>query len=310
MSTAIYFGKVNLISQEINEVLEKRNSLSLILENTLAALKDGSKYIYERILKVDDGIQTEEIEYSLSVKNKDEESIHGFLYKKSFIHYKEFNKYTGTLEPRKIANTEGIEFYYDAFKERIGYQRSQRFGYKEVLEAFQGILNSACEAAKLNYKYTVTQYNKGIDLSDIKKEINESGGIQTLNVKYQIPNPDSDILEALQNDSEKTIAEFENANLSSKSVIYQSYAKKGLNIDSEMINNELNNIETMHSHIDAKRAMQCGYVVVETTSVDGVKRSSTDSHPLIKTIEHDYEFKDAAKNTILALSAHNISVEC
>ena len=82
MSTAIYFGKVNLISQEINEVLEKRNSLSLILENTLAALKDGSKYIYERILKVNDSVQTEEIEYSLSVKNKDEESIHGFLYKK------------------------------------------------------------------------------------------------------------------------------------------------------------------------------------------------------------------------------------
>ena len=48
----------------------------------MAALNDGSKYIYERILKVDDGVQTEEIEYSLSVKNKDEESIHGFLYKK------------------------------------------------------------------------------------------------------------------------------------------------------------------------------------------------------------------------------------
>lgn len=49
----------------------------------------------------------------------------------------------------------------------VGYQRTQRFGYKEFLYGFQGILNAACENSNLDYSFTVNLYNEGLDINDI-----------------------------------------------------------------------------------------------------------------------------------------------
>lgn len=308
MSIALYFAKVNLVSHQINEVLEARIPFRPILQSVMNSIENGLVYKYDRPIKVDGEFHTEKIEYSISIRDKKDDVIEGFLYKKSFIHYKTYNESTKELDSKKITSTEGVLFYYDVFREMVAYQRTLRFGYKEVLNAFEGIINLACEKANLGYKFTVCQYTEGLDLDQLKHDMLEPGEVQRLNVRYQIPNPESDILEEIKNNPEKTIADFKEANLTTKTVIYQSNGIHGLNIDSRIIEQELNNISSMHSHIDAKRAIQNGYVVVETTNINGLKRSSAETHPLTKKIEDLSEFREAASATILSRVAHEIAI--
>ncbi len=305
---AIYFGKVNMISHDINEVLNDEASFRKILEKILQALVDGTKYEYERPLKTDDGYTSENIEYTLSVKEKGDSSIQGYIYKKAFIHYKDFNENTKTLDSKKTSNTEGVEFFYDVFREMIAYQRTQRFGYKEVLSAFEGIINKACEKANLNYKFSLSQYTEGIDLTELKTELTAEP-VSKINIKYQIPNPNADLLDEIRANPEKTIEAFEKANLTIKNVIYQSNSSDGLNIESQLINDELQNIEGFHSKISSQKATQNGYVVVETTYVNGLTRSSSDMKPVIKHIEDQIYFREAAEITISSRVAMQIRID-
>lgn len=305
---ALYFGKVNMISHDIDDVLNDRVSFRTILERVMGVLNDGSSYTYDRPIKVDDEFTSEEIEYSLSIKEKNDTYIQGYIYKKSFIHYKDFNEQTKDLDSKKIPNTEGVEFYYDVFREMIAYQRTQRFGYKEVLLAFEGIMNNACENADLSYKFSLSQYTEGIDLDELKSEL-LSEPVQKINIKYQIPNPESELLDAIRENQERTIEEFEAANLTIKNVSYQSNSTQGLNIESEIITNELMNISGLHSKIDSKKAIQNGYVVVETTYVNGLTKSSADMRPVVKHIDEKMNFKEEAERTILSRIAKQIREE-
>ncbi|MEG0972215.1 MAG: hypothetical protein RSE55_05430 [Lachnospiraceae bacterium] len=93
----------------------------------------------------------EDIEYSLTVKEKTKSDLQGYLHKKSYLYYKDFDKNNKKRITKKVENTESSEFYYDIYREMVGYQRTQRFGYKEFLYGFQGILNAACENSNLDY---------------------------------------------------------------------------------------------------------------------------------------------------------------
>lgn len=305
---ALYFGKVNMISHDIDDVINDRASFRRILENVIGVMNDGAKYTYDRPIKVDGEFTSEEIEYTLSIKEKNDSFIQGYIYKKSFIHYKDYNEYTKDLDSKKISNTEGVEFYYDVFREMIAYQRTQRFGYKEVLLAFEGIINNACENADLTYKFSLSQYTEGIDLDELKTEL-KAEPVQKINIKYQIPNPDADLLDAIRENQEKTIEEFEAANLTIKHVTYQSNSSEGLNIESDIILNELQNISGLHSKIDSKKAIQNGYVVVETTYVNGLTKSSADMRPVIKHIDEKMNFREEAERTILSRIAKQIREE-
>lgn len=303
----LYFGKVNLVSSDINDVLNNTSSFRRILENVIIALRDGTTFVYERPIKIDDVYTTEEIEYSLAIKEKDISGIQGYIYKKSFLHYKDFNEKKKELDSKKIANTEGIQFFYDPFRELFAYHRSLRFGYKEVLTAFEGIINNACKQKSLNYIFSLSQYTEGINLDDFKQELKNEGPIQKIDIKYQIPNPESDLLEEIRLNKEQTINEFESANLAFKNVEYSSNSETGINIEAEIISRELKNIESMHSHISAEKAFQNGYVVVETTNIKGLTRSSAEMRPMIKHISGNENFGKEAKNTIISIIAREIN---
>lgn len=60
----------------------------------------------------------------------------------------------------------------------VSYQRTLRFGYKEFLFAFEGILNSACKAANLNYSFTVSQYTEGLDINNLRTTLQNEQQIQ------------------------------------------------------------------------------------------------------------------------------------
>lgn len=302
MEGVMYFGKVNMISEEINKVLKNEISLSAILSNVILALKDGISFSYSRPIKTEDGFDSEEITYSLAVTEKGDDNLKGFIYKKSFLHYKSFNNIKNELDSRKIENIEGIRFQYDVFRELVAYTRSQRFGYKEFLHAFQGIINNACKDSNLNYEFTVTQYNEGLDIANINSDLRQDK-IQTLKIKYQIPNPDPDTLKAIQNNPEKTISEFEAANLLTKNVVYQAASKEGLNMDSILIEHEINNLSNLHSHIDFQKATRNGYIEVETTDIHGVVKSTADARPLVRHFSNENKFDEEAHLAILSYVA-------
>ena len=123
--------------------------------------------------------------------------------------------------------------------------------------------------------------------------------IQKLKVKYQIPNPDADTLKHIQENPEKTIKDFKEANLAIKYVTYQAFSDSGLNVSSEMIEKELQNINSIHSNIGVQKAIQNGYVEVETTDVNGITRSTANTRPIIKQIDCILELKEAASNIIV-----------
>lgn len=299
MSAAIYFGKVNLVSSQIGDVLLNTSSLRTILLNVLAALKDNITYTYTTTKQVDNNIISQDIEYSLSIKEKNDVELQGYLHKKSYLYYKDFDKNKKEIISRKVENTESSEFYYDVFREMVGYQRTLRFGYKEFLYGFEGILNAACQDAKLDYTFTVDQYTEGLDLNDLRKELLNNKQIHKLKIKYQIPNPDEDSLNKIRLNPEKTIKEFKLANLSTKYVTYESFSNTALNISSDLIEHELQNIDNIHSSIGAKKATQNGYVEVETTNLNGVTKSSADAHPVTKHIDNILDLKSAASSVIL-----------
>lgn len=299
MSIAIYFGKVNLVSSQIGDVLCNSSSFRSILRNVLMALKDDITYTYTVTKQLDDKTITEDIEYSLSIKEKTDLELQGYLHKRSYLHYKDFDKNNKEIIPRKIENTESSEFFYDIFREMVGYQRTLRFGYKEFLSGFEGILNSACKNAHLDYSFTVNQYTEGLNIDDLRRELRNDHDIQKLKIKYQIPNPDDETLKKIQLDPEKTISDFKSANLSTKYVTYQSFSNSSLNITSDLIEVELRNIDSIHSKISAEKAIQNGYVVVETTNIHGVTKSTADTRPIIRHIDNILELKDAASSVIL-----------
>lgn len=68
---ALYFGKVNMVSSELNSVLNNETSLRRILDQVSQALNDRTTYTYDRPLKIDDEYTSEEILYSISIKEKD-----------------------------------------------------------------------------------------------------------------------------------------------------------------------------------------------------------------------------------------------
>ena len=274
MSITIYFGKVNLVSSQIGDALFNSISLRNILSELLNALRDNTSYTYTTTKQINiNETVTEDIEYSLSIKEKTDTDLQGYLHKKSYLYYKDFDKQTKEIISKKIENTESSEFYYDVFREMIGYQRTLRFGYKEFLYGFEGILNTACTNANLDYKFTVNQYTEGLDINDLRNElISNNQQIQTLKIKYQIPNPNFDTLRKIHLNPEETIKNFRSANLATKYVTYQSFTNSALNISSEIIEQELQNIDNMHSSINAKEALKNAYVEVETTNIYGVKK--------------------------------------
>ena len=92
MSIALYFGKINMSSSQLGDVFLNNTSFHTILSNLLMALKDDLKYIHHYTKQIEDRTVTESIEYSLSVKEKNDNELLGYIHKKSYLNYKDFDK--------------------------------------------------------------------------------------------------------------------------------------------------------------------------------------------------------------------------
>lgn len=79
MSIALYFGKINMSSSQLGDVFLNNTSFHTILSNLLMALKDDLTYIHHYTKQIEDRTVTESIEYSLSVKEKNDNKLLGYI---------------------------------------------------------------------------------------------------------------------------------------------------------------------------------------------------------------------------------------
>lgn len=304
----LYFGKINLNSGHIYDVYNEKADMHRILEKLLGNFYDGLTVIEERPIYYDGEIvRNDEIIYKAAIREKTDTYIYGCLYKTSTLYYKEENVYTHELESKHVPNTESIEFYMDVFKEMIGYYTAQRFGEKEILEVLSKMLSDVMEED--GCVFVVDKYTDGLSLKEIKKELGSIKGIQKLTIEYKPANPDTGILESIKKNGKGRLEKYEEANLSSKSVIFTASSKMGLNITSEEIGEEIDEIDNMQKDISAKKATQNGYIKVEATGSDGTVHSTADKAQVKKKIYSVYEFKQACIDTIAIKTAHRFFIE-
>ncbi len=293
----LYFGKLNLVSGQLFEVYNKKMSMHDIMFNVLTTIQDGASFKKEFKFQTDDGeeVYVEEIKYNIAIKEKTDTYIQGYLYKNSKVIIKNFNRVTKQLDHKRVDNDEGVEFYFDVFAEMVGYYTANRLGHKEFREAFCGILNKTMK--KYEYVFELEPYTEGLSLDEIKSDLRNLGTLQRIEIKYHIPNPGDEILERIQNNGEK-LENYKKANLAKKSILLSAASKSGINMDSEEVNKELDEIENMHSSMDAKVATKNAYVEVNATNYNGVTMSTKEKKPIKKEIKNIIDFKEACADVI------------
>ncbi len=298
MGVVLYFGKINLVSDHLQKVYKGELQINDILCSLLQYMKDGTEYIKEYKFKLDGDIVTEEIRYSIAIRKKSDTVINGFLYKTSKIHFKNFNRITKELEKKAINNDEGVEFYFDVLAEMVGYHTSNRLGHKEFLEAFEAIINKACQDVGADYRFNVKQYTQGLSIDEINSELRNIQSIQKLTLKYQLPNAGEEILDEIRKNGENTIKRFEKANMASKSVIFTAASNRGLNVDSDEVKEEMEQLQNLHSSVSMENATRHGYVEVTTVDGKGTEKTTADKKPVKRKIANIVEFEDACKDVI------------
>lgn len=299
MAITIYFGKLNLVSEHIYKVYDGEINLRNVLLDVLVYFNSDLDYEEENTFIGDDGEQhTKTVNYSLLVREKTDTYIRGRLDKTSRLYYKETNPITKELQNKSVVNTEAIEFYFDVFNEMVGYNTSNRFGYKKFLEVFSIMINKGMEQAGKDYRFTVDRFTYGIDIASLEKELKEIEGIQKLKFSYQPANPDSDILASIQENGRDKLEEYEEANLSSKSVLLTTTSKLGLNLNAKIIKEQLLDVNDMQRNISVKEATKNGYIKVEAMGRDGITWSTEDKAPVKKQIFKMEEFQKACEEVI------------
>ena len=144
MSITIYFAKLNLISQDLYNLYDNPKIRDDLAASLYSAIHVGPVWEKESFFRGDDGeFHATTIEYSITILRLDNnyQYAEGWLYKKSKLHYKTLDTSTKQLVPKSIESTEGNRFTIDFDHGYVGYNTSNRFGYKEFIEAFSSLVN-------------------------------------------------------------------------------------------------------------------------------------------------------------------------
>lgn len=114
--------------------------------------------------------------------------------------------------------------------------------------------------------------------------------------KYE--NPDTEMLDSIQENGSDKLEEFEEANISQKSIIFTSTSRLGLNIDSKAVKESLDEVGNIQKDLPVEKATRNGYVKVEATGRNGITRSTEDHEPVRKHIKRMTEFVKACEEII------------
>ena len=300
MQRTIFFSKVSMDSQEVYNLVEDYKIRFEITRNIISMLKHDFYFEDENMYFTDDGEKhIGLITYSLSIKEKDDEHIHGVLYRKAPLFVKERNNQKDEMKSKAVLNTEDIEFYYDVLHEYVGFYCRNRFGRNMFNAAFEKLLNECAKQNKYGYSFYVETFNAGMTIGEIQDDIKEDKNIKELTITYRPANPDELILKKIKDAHNKE--KMQESNATERSVIYKAKGKSTINGGAEIIQDDLHKLVAMNEDIPILELTQRGYIVVTKVNQNGDVNTTTSNKPFVKIAHNDYEFIDTARKGIIEI---------
>lgn len=302
----IYFSKLNLNSTHLLEMYKKEELIDNMRKSILSYFSHGTVYEEESLFKDELGeVHVVKTKYKLTLGLRKDEYITGIIYKSTILYYKELNEKTGEVEFRTIPTIEDVKFYFDIYREMIGFHTRNRFGYQEFNNAFANIINTCMNANNSELKFSVDLYNEGMEIGEIERELKQISNIKKLEFRFRLPNPaDEYMVDELKDGLTDTAEQLEDANAHSLSIIFDSDGKIGLNVESGEIKRNINRVGHLTQGVDDKSAVQNGYAFVKATSKDGKIYTTEESKPIKREITDDESgetFFKACRDTILSI---------
>lgn len=306
MSRAVYFSKVSLNTIELYDFLEEGNNTRIkVTLDILSSIKHEFIFYDTKSYFTDSGdLNTEQIEYSISIRNKDDESVEGVLYRKSLIFVKRKDENTGEMKAIPVENTEDILFYYDVLNEYVAYIARKRFGRNMFNNAFAMLLNESTKLQGYNYNFYVETYNSGMSLEEIKKIVKDEKDITQLAITYHPANPDDGIIEKAKKAKEKERMRISNA--TERSVIYKATGLGTIDGSAEIIQKDIDFLETLNEDMSINEMTKRGYINVTLHKKSGDVKTTAETKPYYKIIYNMMEFVDSAKNGIVNIIRKDI----
>lgn len=297
MERTVFFSKVSMNSSEVYNLVENYGIRFEITRNILSMVKHDFEFVDEYTYFTEEGekgIGT--ISYALSIKDKDDESIHGVLDRKAIIFVKERDENTGEMKSRPVENTEDIEFYYDVLHEYVAFISRRRFGKNMFNEAFGKMLNECAKQSELEYSFYVESFNLGMTIEEMQEAIKADKEIRELTITYRPANPDQGIIERAREARDKE--RLRESNATERSIIYKAKGKTTINGGAEIIQEDLLKLVEMNEDIPILDLTQRGYVVVTSVNQKGDVKTTTDAKPFVKIANNMFEFVETAKKGI------------
>ena len=306
MKHIMYFSKVNLKSDEVYSLAIDPAARLDMTNAVLSSLRNNYIFQEEKSYMDKEGKEnTEIVDYQLSVRNKEEYSIEGFLYRKSFLFVKRRREGTDEIQSIPVDNTEDIHFYYDVYNEFVAFIPRRRFGFQMFNAAFSKLLNDSMKNEKNNYRFYVEPYNEGVTIEEIKRIVCEAKDIVELIIAYHPVNPDEAIIKkARENLYKEKLLE---ANATERSVIYKAIGDSCIEGNSEVIKNDIEHLEEMNPGFDMRELTKRGYLSVRLKKKTGEISSTAETKPYKKVYDSYLEFADVAKEGILGILRRNIA---
>lgn len=297
MERTVFFSKVSLNSQEVFDLVENYDTRFKITGDILCMIKHDYTFVDEYAYIKEDGNEGEgKITYVLSIKEKDDASIHGVLDRKAVIFVKERDAESGEMKSRPVENTEDIEFYYDVLHEYVAFISRRRFGKNMFNEAFGKLLNKCAKENELDYSFYVESYNAGMSIDEMKESVKADKNIRELTITYRPANPDQGIIDKVKEASDKE--RLKESNATERSIIYKAKGKVSINGGADIIQDDLAKLVEMNTDIPIEELTQRGYIVVTSVNQNGDVKTTTDSKPFVKIANNMIEFVDTAKKGI------------
>ena len=170
----LYFSKLNLVSVEVFTAQDDPFFLKRVMDIVAGDLTNGTIYEKEDYYTENGQKFMNTVVYRISIRRKTDTYIDGYIYKDSVVYYKELDRVTGELKRKSQPNTEAIRFYFDIYKETIGFHVTSRFGYKEFNNAFVHIINKCLNDKKRGFHFEIALRTQGMEFSEIKENLKES----------------------------------------------------------------------------------------------------------------------------------------
>lgn len=295
----LWTSKMNIKNYDIYEEGKLKDILRLISSKIRTGLE------YTQIIPYIDENEEEKtysINYQFStIQHLGEnynDAICGYLVKNSKIFANKVEILTGETTKSAIDNDEKSIFYFDVKKELICFCETRRFSYKLFNEAFAGVINEILK--EFDYECEFSLYSKSLNLDEIRTELKSFGKIKEISVRIIPPNLGDDLLDKIKQNGMEDLERYKRAAISGKETKLLSNNVNGLNLDSEILNETLQEIEELNSCIDNETALKNGYLKIEALHKDGRKMASEELNPLKKIInDRDKiiaKFKDIAKD--------------